>query len=311
MMQETQRLAYLNALGITQYVPLAPIAGAPVLPVLQEADWAADIASDRVEEAATQAIADYAAVDDRVSVAAPINAAESTTSFAQEPSFQTILTQAISTQTPSSPQSATPTQPAATTDIPVLDLSKVKPESVAKAAPPKAAATALRFALAVVTLPQRLRLIVELAQPDAPGFSAREHRIISDLLLALDPGFELHDSATKLFRWPLVNNPRIAADAGAARDALFAFLAGAQDAVVVPATVFLGSAAVQHCVQNVTQGESFQLADIPGDCLATHSLRELDQDWRLKPVVWAHLLALLPKPLLPESLLPESPLPRD
>ncbi|HVK99081.1 MAG TPA: hypothetical protein VM553_04680, partial [Dongiaceae bacterium] len=138
MMQETQRLAYLNALGITQYVPLAPIAGAPVLPVLQEADWVldADVASDHVEEAATPSLADDAAADDRVSVAALINVAESTTSFAQEPSFQTILTQAISTQTPSSPQSATPTQPAATTDIPVLDLSKVKPESVAKAAPP-------------------------------------------------------------------------------------------------------------------------------------------------------------------------------
>lgn len=275
MMQEAQRLAYLNALGITQYVPLAPIAGAPVLPVLQEADDPGYAPEDLLVQEATSRYADESMPASAEEAVADITVAEKTATVPQQSASEIPAAREI---------------PAAT-DIPVLDLSKVKPERTPVAAPAKPAAS-LRFALAVVTIPQRLRLIVELAQPDAPGFSAQEHRLVSDLLLALDAKTELNDSATKLFRWPLVNNPRIAADASATRDALFAFLSSAQAAQAVPATAFIGTSAVR-CLHQADPGAIFQLADISGRCLVTHSLKEIQQDWRLKPALWAHLFSLL------------------
>lgn len=275
MMQEAQRLAYLNALGITQYVPLVPIAGAPVLPVLQEVDDPGYAPEDLLVQ---EAMSRY--VDESMPASAEETVAEKTIAEKTAP---------VPQQTASEIPAAREILPAS--EIPVLDLSKVKPERTPVTAPAKPAAS-LRFALAVVTIPQRLRLIVELAQPDAPGFSAQEHRLVSDLLLALDAKTELNDSATKLFRWPLVNNPRIAADASATRDALFAFLASAQEAQAVPATAFIGTSAVR-CLHQADPGSIFQLADISGRCLVSHSLKEIQQDWRLKPALWAHLFSLL------------------
>ncbi|HEX4940834.1 MAG TPA: hypothetical protein VFX11_19325 [Candidatus Kapabacteria bacterium] len=285
MMQEAQRLAYLNALGITQYVPLAPIAGAPVLPVLQEADDPGYAPEDLLVRESTSRYVDESMPVTVQPVAAPDFEAE-----------EADTEKAVAGKTVTVPQQAFNDIPAASnipaaSDIPVLDLSKVKPEPAPVTAPAKPAA-GLRFALAVVTLPQRLRLIVELAQPDAPGFSAQEHRLVSDLLLALDAKTELNDSATKLFRWPLVNNPRIAADASATRDALFAFLAGAQEAQAVPAIAFIGTRAVRS-LHSAEPGSLFELPGISGRCLVTHSLKDIQQDWRLKPALWSHLHSLL------------------
>lgn len=276
MMQEAQRLAYLNALGITQYVPLAPIAGAPLLPVLQEVDDPGYAPEDLLVQ---EAMSRYA--DESMPVSAEETVAEKAATVPQPAASEITVAVEIT---------AAREIPAAS-EIPVLDLSKVKPERTPVTAPAKPAAS-LRFALAVVTIPQRLRLIVELAQPDAPGFSAQEHRLVSDLLLALDAKTELNDSATKLFRWPLVNNPRIAADASATRDALFAFLASAQEAQAVPATAFIGTRAVR-CLHQEDPGAIFQLADISGRCLVSHSLKDIQQDWRLKPALWVHLFSLL------------------
>ena len=287
MIQEAQRLAYLNALGITQYVPLAPIAGAPVLPVLQEADWAPAFAS---------ADPGYAPEDLLVQEATSHYVDEPMPAPAQPAAVQGVNAEEAVAEKTVAEKSATVLQQAAreipaANEIPVLDLSRVKPQRAPAIAPAKSVAP-LRFALAVITVPQRLRLIVELAQADAPGLSAQEHRLVSDLLLALAAGMELNDSATKLFRWPLVNNPRIAADTSAARDALFAFLAGAQESQSVPATVFLGAAAAR-CLHSAEPGTLFELPDIAGRCLVTHSLKALQQDWRLKPALWAHLRSLL------------------
>lgn len=246
-MREVQRLAYLNALGITQYVPLAPIAGALLLPEQDDAE-------DDMPAEATVMTAPANNVD-----TAPVPAPQETRSDLAE------------------------------TSIPLLDLNRVKPPRAVAPVVPRPA-TGVRFALQVLTLPA-VRLVLELGQADAPGLSAREHRLVADLLLALDASVELTDGALKTFRWPLVNNPRIVADAGAARDALIAFLAATQPQPPVPVTLFLGTVAAS-CLHPASPGSHFQVPECGGECRVTHSLDELLRDWTCKPRVWQHLQAL-------------------
>jgi hypothetical protein len=274
-MHEAQRLACLNALGIAQYVPLAPIPGALVLPAMALYPEPSAAVEPRAVEHPPVALTEPAAAQPRMPTAAERAAP-------QQPAVKAAIADVLQRHDPV----------AESTDIPLLDLGKVRLDD-RPAQPPKIKpAASQRFALAVITLPGRLRLLVELAQPDAPGLNAVEHRMVSDLLLAIGSNGEISDNNTRLYRWPLVNNPRIAADASAARDALFAFLASAQDSSAVPATAFLGTAAVSS-LHHGEPGALFELADSNGRHLATHSLKALQQDWTLKPVVWGHLQSLL------------------
>lgn len=291
-MQEAQRLAYLNALGITQYVPLAPIAGALVLP---DIPW--DDVVDAGVPAQDVALANIASADRSPHsfalepVALEAGSPETAAPASVQEAVQQVVDKSRSVAPATRPAVIPPTLPPE--EIPQLDVSRVKPEAPAVAPRPKAPATATRFALGIVTLPDVARLVFELGLPDAPGFSAQEHRIVSDILLALNARTELNDSITKLFRWPMVNNPRIAADVSAARDALIAFLAGAQEGGVVPATLFFGTVAAS-CLHASQPGDVFQLPESGGRNGVTHSLKALQHDGKLKADVWRHLQMLLP-----------------
>lgn len=285
MQHEGERLAYLQALGITQYVPLRPIAGVPQLPSLV---W---------EVPAVEAVSPESFPrEDAVVSAAPI---ENLRANVSEPTAD-VVAQAVatavqrsSTASPATPElSAEPAQ-RDTGDIPQLDLSKLKPVEEKKPQVVPKAASLQRFAVAVITLPQRARLLVELSQPDAPGLSGVEFRLLSDLLLALSCRQEIGDSNTKLFRWPLVNNPRIAADVSAARDGLLAFLAAAQSEQPLAKVLFLGAAPLV-CFPHQQVGEVFTLPELDGaSCLFTPSLTALQKDWTLKPIVWRQLQSFL------------------
>lgn len=285
MQHEGERLAYLQALGITQYVPLRPIAGAVSLP------------SPAWEVPAAEAVQPQPFLREDAAVSAAPR--ENLRANVSEPSADTVA-QAVSAavqrthpDSPAMPEHSPEPAPGNTTDIPQLDLSKLKPvEEKKQPVTPKAAALQ-RFTLAVITLPQRARLLVELAQPDAPGLSGVEFRLLSDLLLALNCQQEIGDSNTKLFRWPLVNNPRIAADVSAARDGLLAFLAAAQSEQPLGKVLFLGAAPLV-CFPHQQVGEVFSLPELEGAaCLFTHSLAALQKDWTLKPIVWRQLQSFL------------------
>ena len=259
-MHEGERLAYLQALGITQYVPVTPIPGTVQLP---EAQWdvvpAADV--DRVPELP---------VAERAVIEAVSTAVEAVTL----------------------PEAITSEPEAVSQEIPQLDLSKVRLDDTPKRATAPKAATLQRFTLAMLSLPKGVRLLAELSHPDAPGFSAVEFRLLADLLLALGIKQDINDSNTRLFRWPMVNNPRIAADASAARDGLLAFLAAVQAEQPAASLVFLGAAPLQ-VFPHQQLGESFVLSELDGlSCCITHSLSALQQDWTLKPVFWQHLKCL-------------------
>ena len=262
MMDEGQRLAYLQALGITQYVPLQPVAGMPELPLAAWEEVAAHepatVVPTLIEEAGTDAVG--GAAPPQVDVA------------------------------DAQPETEKAAPAADSSEIPQLDLSRLTAGlGGAKPDKPKASQPLRRFTLALVSLPPRLRLLVQLGSPDAPGFSAREHRMLSDLLLALGSGTDITDANTRLFRWPLVNNPRIAGDPGAARDGLFAFLAAVQSEQPVAKTLILGTAPA-GLFHDAEPGRAFTLADL-GDqpCLLTHGFAAMEQDWTLKAAAWRHI----------------------
>lgn len=280
MQQEGQRLAYLQALGITQYVPLRPIDGAPTLPVMA---WEADaVAADKPTESATVA-------DPVETPVAPV--------VADVVEKIAVSVDAKSAAAPMPAEAASTDSASTDNDIPQLDLSRVKLDDAPKKAVVAKPSAQQRFTLAVINLPQQVRLLVQLSQPDAPGLSAVEYRMLGDLLLALGNRQDINDSAIKLFRWPLVNNPRIAADASAARDGLLAFLAAAQGEQPLAKTVLLGTAP-QTCFPHAAIGQAFALPELDSatgaaHCLMTHSLLDLQRDWSLKPALWQHLQAFL------------------
>lgn len=281
-MLESERLAYLNALGITQYVALEPIAGARVLPELApDQIWSEEEVLAPANEVALEQI------QPTVSEAVPV-----------QPETAQLDSEKSELQAPKPEEQGS-------AEVPQLDLSKLKLEAEPAAKPkPKAPVRIERFALAVITIPDRFRLMVELSQADAPGLSAVEHRMVSDLLRVLGCGDGLDQYGAKLYRWPMVNNPRIAADPQAARDGLLGFVASAP---AVQKSVFLGRRAAT-VLGSDTPGQVFALtsdsASQPGsetgNALSCHSLAELQADWRLKAATWGYVLPFLSPLVTPE-----------
>ena len=256
-MLESERQAYLHALGITQYVALGTIAGAPVLPELTaEQIWPAAPEPEISPEPAQPDVAPQQPEP------LPVEAEYSAP---------------ISDQSP---------QPKVDDDgsIPQLDVSKLTQEQVQpKTAPAKPAAIkAQRFALAVISVPEQFRVFVELALPDAPGLSAVEHRMVSDLLGLLGYHDALDQYGAKLYRWPMVDNPRIAADSQAAREGLLGFVASAPP---VLKSVFLGAKAAS-VISDAPLGQSFILNGPASDAVACCSLSDMQRDWARKAEAW-------------------------
>lgn len=79
-----------------------------------------------------------------------------------------------------------------------------------------------RFACRVQGLAPGWQAVI--AMEDVPDLSAQEYRLLGNIMQALGDVGE-SESAREHFRWPLVQNPSLARDAGAAREALAAFLA--------------------------------------------------------------------------------------
>ncbi len=269
-LHEGERLAYLQALGITQYVPLHPVDRALQLPVWVEIEEAA---ADVAVEPSPDVPLDMQ--PEQTTVAAE------TTTVSEEPATTNVA------------ESVSRVVETLSSDIPKLDLSRVKLEDDIRSTPVAKKIPLQRFTLGVLSLPNGLRLLVELGQPDAPGLSAIEFRMLSDLKLALNLREDISESSLKLFRWPLVKNPRIAADVSGARDALLAFLAAAQAEQKAAKLLFLGTTSLQ-CFHQQKIGTAFTVAELNQlPCLYTHSLAALQNDWRLKAETWHHILGLI------------------
>ncbi|MAR89253.1 MAG: hypothetical protein SV765_17735 [Pseudomonadota bacterium] len=256
---EPQRLAYLQALEITQYVPRVPIAGALALPeapktrepVGQEAAGAADPRETTADAGAATA------TDRDRSVPAPV-----------VPELVAAGRQATAERQPLVEPAAAPAP-------------KHSGRQVAGDRP--------RFAVCVLDLPQQCRILLELGSADAVGLSATEHRMLADLVLALRQPDALQQFSGRAFRWPLVNNPRIDQGPGAAREALRAFLAEPAPAGLI---LLFGQELVQ--LFDLAPGEvPVPSAELAARCLCLPGLMALQQEVELKPRVWRLIQAAL------------------
>lgn len=72
-------------------------------------------------------------------------------------------------------------------------------------------------------------LLAVIALDDVPDLSAQEYRLLENLMQALGGDISA-DAGREHFRWPLSPNPAIPRDAGAAREALAAFLGRRREA---------------------------------------------------------------------------------
>ena len=272
-MHELQRQAYLEALGIMQYCPVRPIEGAPVLP---EVPWP-DITESESEEPVE-----------------PIGLRESESLVSVSPS-------------PEIPTQEIPTDPTPTEEgddaIPLLDISRIRLESDRQPAVSRARqqshTSSTRFAMVVLTLNNRLRFLVQLAQYSDAGLSAAEHVMLADLLRALGYPDWLSSQNPGYYRWPLVNNPTIARDTRAAKEAFFGYCVGLP---AVEQNVFLGMGVLEatglmadRALEEQPQAVSFNRLSIDalGDCLFGPSLSEMNQSWQKKAAFWQALSRFL------------------
>lgn len=150
------------------------------------------------------------------------------------------------------PQALAPEKPAA---IPPNVISETRAQAaVSEPAPtaraPAASDTYPRFACRVQLLGPGLLGVIAL--DDVPDLSAQEYRLLENLVLAVG-GDIAADAGREHFRWPLSPNPAIPRDAGAAREALAAFLGRRREAIrwlVLGETlsVYVRTALPQHTV---------------------------------------------------------------
>lgn len=108
-----------------------------------------------------------------------------------------------------------------------------------------------RFACRVQLLAPGLMGVIALPD-DVPDLSAQEYRLLENLVQAIG-GDPAAPGAREHFRWPLSPNPSIPRDAGAAREALAAFLGRRREAtrwLVLGETlsVYVRTALPQHSV---------------------------------------------------------------
>ncbi len=274
-MVESRRLAYLDALGIPQFVARENIEGAPTLP---------ELADDQI----------WALQDEPLERAQPVEVVPSPAVEEAQPSRE--------------PEISEPIQADSNADVPLqqnsvppqldvsklgLDQERVKPVAGTPAAG-KPVQSVERFSLAIVTVPEQFRFIVQLGVADAPGLSAAEYRMLSDILQALGYPNWLNQNAAQSFQWPIVNNPRIAKDRTAARDGLVGFFSSAP---TLAKNVFLGVSAASILYQGELDPlakpmEPVQLDGLPGQSLILPSFLQM-QDWQLKPRAWQQMQKFL------------------
>ena len=185
-MIESRRLAYLNALGVPQFVARTAIEGAPTLPELSpEQLWGENlIESDQSEQQAQEpSHAREEAQPENPQQEKPQQEKAQQNHPNKQPEQKAAPTPEQSPSSNSEP-SPGPTAPAETGETPLLDVSRLGLEKETKAKPVATPTkTAERFSLAIITVPEPgIRFIVQLGVADAPGRSGVEIRMVSGLL---------------------------------------------------------------------------------------------------------------------------------
>ena len=295
-MIESRRLAYLNALGVPQFVARTAIEGAPTLPELSpEQLWGENlIESDQSEQQAQEPLhAREEAQPEKPQPEKPQQEKAQQNHPNKQPEQKAAPTPEQSPSSNSAEPSPRPTVPAETGETPLLDVSRLGLEKETKAKPVATPTkTAERFSLAIITVPEPgIRFIVQLGVADAPGLSGVEIRMLSDLLQALGYPQWLDQHQPQHFQWPFVNNPRIAKDRAAARDGLLGFFTSTEP---VKKTLFLGGIAPAILDSQLEQNQSASTSvhGIDGESLLLPTLAQMS-DWKIKANAWRQIQQFL------------------
>jgi hypothetical protein len=266
---EAERQAYLKALGIVQYVPREPLPGAPESPVLTDADLFPPVSAEPGGEAdVSQQIPDRSPSDVPLvdqEAAGDARDTPATTSAADAPQAPSLSAEGI------------------TVNIPQALLE----EQSSDRAQPKAArnqsadADTVAFCFALLRGPGGVAILVELGDAGVKDMSAQEHRLVGDILVALQ--MPPDQTRPMYFKWPLVNNPKIRQGWAEARETLLSYLDEKLGDAGVSTLVLLGDVPGR-----VLQIENHQLPLGSGTLVVVHAPapQAMLSDWRYKARAW-------------------------
>lgn len=285
-MFEVERQAYLKALGIVQYVPKEPIPGALESPVLDEQDiWP--------PRQNWQPPAGDAGFDSGFDKGSDTGAAS------PEPGIATSETTAVSRPVPAQPVESHPVSQAdpgvlssdgIKVNIPAEHLSEgpATPQgSQANSKPRQAASPEVEFCFALVQTSSGMAILSELGDPGVKDMSAQEHRLMNDVLQALQ--LPLDACRYQYFKWPLVNNPRIKQGWPEARETLTAYLDEKLAGAGISSLLVLGSQPVEALGLS---NQSLQLKAGAPVTVQAPALHAMLADWRHKSRAWRMLAPL-------------------
>lgn len=269
-MFEAERQAYLKALGIVQYTARSPIPGALESPVLREEQIFPPYMRQTVEPSQE-----------------PVSPQRETPVKAPEP--------AQSKTTPPPTEPAVTPQPVSTAGL-KLNIPKEllgEPEATAQQATPAqstqkvANPNLVEFCFAYIETGQGLSLLVELGDAGVKDMSASEHRLMGDILKALQ--IPLEQCRYHYFKWPLVNNSKIKQGLPEARETLVGYLAGKLSQQ--PATTLVVMGEMSQRVLDL-QGQQMTLGDALLMTVKVPTLTAMMADWQHKAYTWRMLAPL-------------------
>jgi hypothetical protein len=286
-MDEGRRQAYLAAMGVDLYLARLPL---PHAAPSWLAEWEAEARWDddpslAHDEAVPDAYGDWVAESAAESAApsGPVTNAPVTDTIRVRP-----VIDALTANTTLASAAQRGTEPATPPTVPltVPVLRNLKTETAAPATPPKP--RAMRVGLAVFEWPAQLRVLIEMADPDAPSLSSREHRLWNEIALAIygrEQAYEAH--TVPVFRFPPNPKLRHLETPDAIRDAVDNLLQMRQSRnAVTLQLLFAGTGlAAAYAGEPLSQPRLLEMAGV-GKTLLLPSFDQLLEDSRLKAPVW-------------------------
>ena len=278
-MVEVERLAYLSALGITQYVARDSILGAKQSPQLS-VDQVFPPSLLPQDSALADTDIETAAVDTQP-VAQLKNALATSPAVEQQP--------VAVDKAPEKTQGSDSTE-GLRVNIPqelLVDSSSTSKTVNSAALRPKAGDNLLEFCFVLLQTPQGLAFLMELADPGVKDMSSSEHRLATDLLQALK--IEREQVQANYFKWPLVNNPRLKQGPEEARESLTGYLDSKLADSAAATLLIFGD------MPNRLLGREDQQLDLSSKQLMTVKLPALSamlHNWQHKAHAWRLLAPL-------------------
>jgi len=282
---EVRRRAYMKAMGVVQFTPVDAIDGAAVSTVL-------------LPEQVYPELVDVSSAEDTL----PQETVQPVPTENHEPENRAVKTESEVIQprlNQSGPKTLTPTVapkasfseaalqhdgPPPTPDIKITPLDEIAPTVAVQ----KVQDEALRFALTMVEIPGKLLVLADLTDADAMGCSAMEYHLLQAVLKSISLEAE---PSQHLFRWPLVNNKRMAQGKVEAAEGLQGFLMSKLELLQVPNLLLIGKFSSGFMPEQDAQAV-MDFAGYKAHCFRIPSLQNMLNDWQYKPQAWAALASV-------------------